>query len=541
MIRGFYNGISGVKTHSFGMDVWANNISNINNVGFAASIPEFKSTFYQSVPNAGNNPTTDQVGLGSTGMTTAISFYKQGAMMPTDNKLDMAIQGDGFFGVLDFTGETYYTRAGSFGVDKEGYLVDNEGRYVLGSQNTLKSVTPSQNALQIFGKTNSITPYLDAYTLSELGDLDLGEIGSQGKIRLPDFLYLPAKPTTKVEYKGNLDSQSIKEQVEVAIDDTSYTSQIDSANKRINLSGKVVKNDVIFEPKEGNMVRVNLTDANGVKTTMVGALDKDGNWSIDEPLPSSFDLTAPINISASLTTTQEKANKEKFITELYAANGDKNILTIEFTKRLPQGKGSTVWDAVATVTAPDKSVLSSSKGALTFGENGTLIESALGDIKNGETELKLDFGSQTPAGYSGLTSTANSKALSVVKDGAMEGVIKEYHTNNSGNILASFNNGKVVSVGKIALYHFQNDQGLTKLGDNVYAKSANSGEAIFYKDDSGKTIYGSKVASSMLETSNVSLAQALTEVIAIQKAYDANAKSITTSDELIKTAINLKR
>lgn len=108
MIRGFYNGISGVKTHSFGMDVWANNISNINNVGFAASIPEFKSTFYQSVPNAGNNPTTDQVGLGSTGMTTAISFYKQGAMMPTDNKLDMAIQGDGFFGVLDFTGETYY-------------------------------------------------------------------------------------------------------------------------------------------------------------------------------------------------------------------------------------------------------------------------------------------------------------------------------------------------------------------------------------------------------------------------------------------------
>ncbi|WP_170019599.1 flagellar hook-basal body complex protein [Campylobacter sp. RM16190] len=541
MIRGFYNGISGIKTHSFGMDVWATNISNINNVGFTASIPEFKNTFYQSVANAGNNPTTDQVGLGSMGATTALSFYKQGSMMPTDNKLDMAIQGEGFFGVLDSNGETYYTRAGSFGVDKDGYLVDNEGRYVMGTQNTLSKATPSKNALQIFGKTNSVTPYLDAYTLSELGDLDLGDVSSQGKIKLPDFLYLPAKATTNVSYKGNLNSESIREQVEVAIDENSYTSNVDEANKRIKLSGQITPNETIFEPKEGNMVRVNLTDANGVKTTLISAIDKDGNWKIDELLPSTFDLTKPLNISATLTTTQEKANQEKFVTELYAKNGDKNLLTIDFTKRLPATGNSTIWDAVATVTAPDKSVISISKGTLAFGENGTLVENTLGDIKNGEIPLKIDFGSQTPAGYSGLTSTPNPKTLSVTKDGAMEGIIKEYHTNSSGNILASFSNGGVLSVAKLALYHFQNDQGLTKLGDNIYAKSANSGDAIFYKDAEGKTTYGSKIASNMLEMSNVNLAQALTEIIAIQKAYDANAKSIATSDDLIKTAINLKR
>lgn len=541
MVRSFYNGVSGVKTQNFGMDVWANNISNINNVGFTASIPEFKSIFYQSVISAGNKPTTDQAGLGASRQTTALSFYKQGSMIATDNRLDMAIQGDGFFGVLDRNGQTYYTRTGSFGVDKEGYLVDNSGRYVTGVQNPLTSVTPSKNALQIFGKTHSITPYLEAYTLAAVSDLELGDIASQGKIKLPDFLYLPSEVTTKISYKGNLNSSIIKEQVEVPIDEKTYVSNVDLATRRINLSGKIEKSDTIFEPKEGNMVRVNLTDANGIKTSVIGALDKEGNWVINEPLPATFDLTKPLSISATLTTVQEKANKEKFVTELYGPNGEKNTLTIDFTKKIPQGANQTIWQAVATVTAPDKSVLSTSKGEFVFGDKGTLISHTLSGLSNGGTPLKIDFGSQTPAGYVGLTSSAGAKTLSVTKDGAAEGILKEYFTNSSGNILASFTNGKSIAVGKVALYHFQNKQGLAKLGENIYAQSANSGAPIFYKDKSGKSIYGAKVASSTLEQSNVNLAQALTEVIAIQKAFDANAKSITTSDDMIKTAINLRR
>jgi len=79
------------------------------------------------------------------------------------------------------------------------------------------------------------------------------------------------------------------------------------------------------------------------------------------------------------------------------------------------------------------------------------------------------------------------------------------------------------------------------MGDNIYSQSANSGAAFFYKDAGGKSIYGAKLASSTLEQSNVDLAQALTEVIVTQKAYDANAKSITTSNEMLQRAIELKR
>ena len=122
-----------------------------------------------------------------------------------------------------------------------------------------------------------------------------------------------------------------------------------------------------------------------------------------------------------------------------------------------------------------------------------------------------------------------------------EGILKDYYTNDSGNILAQFTNGQVRSVAKVALYHFQNEQGLAKMGDNIYSQSANSGAAFFYKDAGGKSIYGAKIASNTLEQSNVDLAQALTEIIVTQKAYDANAKSITTSNEMLQRAIELKR
>ena len=126
MMRGFYNGVSGIKTQSFGMDVWSNNISNINNVGFKASIPEFKNLINQNLVSAGSGPTSDQVGLGATKQTTALDM-SNGSFQSTDNNFDLAIGGDGFFGVVDKTGKNYYTRTGTFDIDAAGNLVDTRG------------------------------------------------------------------------------------------------------------------------------------------------------------------------------------------------------------------------------------------------------------------------------------------------------------------------------------------------------------------------------------------------------------------------------
>ncbi|MFC2344833.1 flagellar hook-basal body complex protein [Campylobacter sp.] len=543
MVRSLYNGVSGVRTQGFSMDVWANNIANINNVGFTASIPEFKSIFYQTSFAAGNNPTQDQVGLGATGMTTALSFYKQGPFMKTDNVLDMAIGGKGFFGVTNGSG-TYYTRAGSFGVDKERYLVTNQGNYVLGTQNTLTQVTPSQSAIEAFGRVNSTAAVTQAYTLgSDTTDLDVGDIGSQGKIRLPEFLYLPTKPTSKVTFKGNLDSSFKTEPTTLPVDNATYNSSIDNPSRTINLRGRVTADYTITRPRKGDLVTVTATDANGKTAEFSAPIDENGNWSISQKFERDFDLTTAPNLTAKINTTKEAANQEKFVTELLNADGTKNKLELTLTKRAPQDANGTVWDAAATVKDASGAVVSNTNGELNFDYEGRLVSSTLSALDNNGSQIELDFGTPVAAGqiYSGVTSTSQAKSISIAQDGVREGILKDYYTNDSGNILAQFTNGQVRSVGKVALYHFQNEQGLAKMGDNIYSQSANSGAAFFYKDAGGKSIYGAKLASSMLEQSNVDLAQALTEVIVTQKAYDANAKSITTSNEMLQRAIELKR
>ena len=543
MVRSLYNGVSGVRTQGFSMDVWANNIANINNVGFTASIPEFKSIFYQTSFAAGNNPTQDQVGLGATGMTTALSFYKQGPFMKTDNVLDMAIGGKGFFGVTNGS-STYYTRAGSFGVDKERYLVTNQGNYVLGTQNALTQVAPSQGAIEAFGRVNGRAAVTQAYTLgADTIDLDVGDIGSQGKIRLPEFLYLPTKPTSKVTFKGNLDSSFKTEPTTLPVDAATYTSNIDNASRTINLRGRVTPDGTITHPRKGDLVTVTATDANGKTAEFSAPIDENGNWSISRSFERDFDLTTAPNLTAKINTTKEAANREKFVTELLNADGTKNKLELTLTKRVPQGANGTVWEAAATVKDANGTIISNTNGELNFDHEGRLVSSTLGALNNNGSQVELDFGTPVAAGqiYSGVTSTSQAKSISVAQDGVREGILKDYYTNDSGNILAKFTNGEVRSVGKVALYHFQNEQGLAKMGDNVYSQSANSGAAFFYKDAGGKSIYGAKLASSTLEQSNVDLAQALTEVIVTQKAYDANAKSITTSNEMLQRAIELKR
>jgi len=543
MVRSLYNGVSGVRTQGFSMDVWANNIANINNVGFTASIPEFKSIFYQTSFAAGNNPTQDQVGLGATGMTTALSFYKQGPFMKTDNVLDMAIGGKGFFGVTNGSG-TYYTRAGSFGVDKERYLVTNQGNYVLGTQNTLTHVTPSQGAIEAFGRVNSTAAVTQAYTLgSDTTDLDVGDIGSQGKIRLPEFLYLPTKPTSKVTFKGNLDSSFKTEPTTLPVDNATYNSSIDNPSRTINLRGRVTADDTITRPRKGDLVTVTATDANSKTAEFSAPIDENGNWSISQKFERDFDLTTAPNLTAKINTTKEAANQEKFVTELLNADGTKNKLELTLTKRVPQGANGTVWDAAATVKDASGATISNANGELNFDHDGRLVSSTLSTLDNNGSQIELDFGTPVAAGqiYSGVTSTSQAKSISIAQDGVREGILKDYYANDSGNILAQFTNGQVRSVGKVALYHFQNEQGLAKMGDNIYSQSANSGAAFFYKDTGGKSIYGAKLASSTLEQSNVDLAQALTEVIVTQKAYDANAKSITTSNEMLQRAIELKR
>ncbi|WP_170000375.1 flagellar hook-basal body complex protein [Campylobacter sp. RM9328] len=534
MMRGLYNGVSGIKTQSFGMDVWANNISNINNVGFKASTPEYKSILYQIMYSAGNKPTTDQVGLGAVKQATALDM-SNGSYQNTDNNFDVAIQGDGFFGVLDRYGKTYYTRAGNFDIDAAGNLVDTFGNFVLGTINELSAVTPSQSALNTFSGSGQSAQ--NAYTISKIDSLNLGSESAQSAIKLPSFLYLASEPTTLVNFRGNLDS-TVKTQIEKSeLSKDTYTQSVDEDVKTISISGALELSNSRTGYKKNDSVTVKIADASGKFSEFTTQLDKNGKWSLENQDIKYLDLDT-ISTEVSIFSSKEVANTQQFSTQAYGENGAINLITINLEKQVPQASNQTLWNATATMTDKNGNVLNSSQGIMTFGPQGTLVSNTLTSVGG----VKLNFlGSGDPSVYDGLISTANSdKNISITKNGYEEGVLKRYQMNDNGDILAIFDNTRMFPVAKLALYHFQNDQGLAKMGDNIYSATANSGEAFFYKDKAGDVIYGSRISSNMLEMSNVDLGSALTEIIVTQKAYDASSKSITTSDEMLQTAIQMK-
>ena len=161
MVKSLYTGVSGLKTHQQRMDVIGNNIANVNTIGNKADVVTFKDVYYQTKrsPSAatstlgGVNPR--QVGYGVQ-MNTTMANMTQSGYTQSDNKWDMAINGNGFFQVMDGAGNIFYTRAGAFSVDNAGYVVNADGYHVLGtmgdpsnqgaSSEILRIVVPATNA-----------------------------------------------------------------------------------------------------------------------------------------------------------------------------------------------------------------------------------------------------------------------------------------------------------------------------------------------------------------------------------------------------------
>ena len=147
MMRSMFAAISGLKTHQIMMDVTANDISNVNTIGYKSSRTTFKDSLSQlqrggagqGAGQGGSNPA--QVGLG-TQVGSIDTLMSSGALQSTGNALDVAIQGEGWFRIAQATvsgttatltaGTQQYTRAGNFSRNDQGYLVTADGYYVLG-------------------------------------------------------------------------------------------------------------------------------------------------------------------------------------------------------------------------------------------------------------------------------------------------------------------------------------------------------------------------------------------------------------------------
>lgn len=589
MNSSFYNGISGVKTHQFGMDVWANNISNISTQGFRGSTPEFSSLFSTTLSDGYFSPTTDNKGLGSQSQTASLNLA-QGILENTDRPFDLAISGEGWFGVKGQNGQTYYTRAGEFLIDKNGNLVDKSGSYLMATLGgNLSPTSLDQATLDTFGVYYSgITSRpVQPFAITSVGDVPLGAVGAQDKVTLPDYLYFPPEATQNVFYGANLNPTIKIGPIQVPLNVLDYPQTVTaSVLGTVSLNGTIANTPELQNPKTGDVVIITLQDSTGATRSISTPLDALQQWSITNYDATGLDTTLPLQVSIVMQTEQEISNVAHYTTGIIGPDGDRDSIDMIFTKRVPQQATGSTWDSVVKVlsfhenhtieqydatktydpsvynvdiphgtvtkiydparyyvnTSNNKvyEIVDSKTGVVTFGGAGQLLSSIMPTLSNGGTPLNLNLGN--PNSFTGLiSSTTIEKSNVATSDGYIEGFLTNYGMDGYGNVIAEFSNGRSSAIAKVALYHFQNDQGLFQASSTYFTSSSNSGDPIFYTDANGKTFLGSKIVSSKLEGSNVSMATALTELIIMQKAFDANAKSITTSDQLIQNAINMKR
>lgn len=151
MVKSLYTGVSGLKTHQQKMDVIGNNIANVNTTGYKTNVVTFADVYYQTkqyptgttATLGGTNPV--QVGYGVKLNTTTPNMTQSGFTF-SDSIYDMALDGEGFFQLMDGAGNIFYTRAGIFNVDEQGYLVNADGYHVLGVSGETNG-QPAQNQI----------------------------------------------------------------------------------------------------------------------------------------------------------------------------------------------------------------------------------------------------------------------------------------------------------------------------------------------------------------------------------------------------------
>lgn len=238
--------------------------------------------------------------------------------------------------------------------------------------------------------------------------------------------------------------------------------------------------------------------------------------------------------------------------EIYDSLGSKHTLEVQFVKQSTTQDGGNEWQMIIRVPEPAEINTTGEGpnniivGTARFNNDGSLANYSPKTINfspnNGAApnqQIKLSFG--TSGSNDGLVSSNSASTLTgQATDGYTSGNLKPdaIRVDDKGNILGEFTNGKTFAVAKIAMASVANNSGLEEIGGNLFKVTANSGAIVVGEAGTGGR---GEMKTSALEMSNVDLSRSLTELIIIQRGYQANSKTISTSDQMLQTLIQLKQ
>jgi len=582
MGNSLWTGISGLTASSSQLDVISNNIANVNTIGYKSSKIFFADVLSQSV--SGGSSGTMQIGRGVS-VSQILTQFGSGSFETTSSGTDVAIDGDGFFMVNDRDGATYYTRAGAFTISSEGYLIDTNGYKVQGYnllnggtsvvgdialQNVQSSPSAStsfstgvnldaeaaagsafnsaqtvydslggEHTLNIaFNKTEdngywNVVATLDGETATTQSATGL-QFDSNGALA-NTYTSAPSRTVTHLGGTGSLSDISIDQPLQLAATTSAVTLTYNGAAWAVTANGGLAAMTV---SGDGTTCSVNVNGASGNDMTLTGV------WTTGQTVTFEIGAAPTVNtVSADylsgIRLTRGATDDNWTITDNGLNTGA--TVTRSGTNLLLDLTG----DGTTDITVPFAGVWSQGQ-QLVFTSSATLatpgdISLTFGALPNGATigtgnTITWDLVGDTSLPVTDYASASVIRALN--NDGYASGILKSLSVDNQGYINGFFSNGKTVNIAQLVLANFDNPWGLKRMGSNCFGETVASGQAI--TNAPGTSGMG-ELKSNSLEMSNTDIATEFINMITAQKAYQANARVITTTDQMLSELMNIKR
>ena len=255
------------------------------------------------------------------------------------------------------------------------------------------------------------------------------------------------------------------------------------------------------------------------------------------PATATTMISMPANLDSAATTTTPPFSST---VDVYDSLGQIHALTTTYTKT-----GTNSWNYAVTIPSADTTSGTTlvAQGPLTFNGSGVLTSPSgnvplnVTGLSDGAADLNIQWDLHDSSGNPNLTQTDATSAVSGdTQNGRTSGTLSSFEVGSDGTISGTYSNGETTALGQVAIATFYNTQGLVRTGNNDYQASAGSGPASIGVAGTGGrgTITGGSV-----ENSNVDVATEFAKMIVAQQAYQANAKTVTTLDQISQTVIQM--
>ena len=558
----FQQGLSGLNTSAKQLDTIGNNVANSSTIGFKESQAQFADKYAASLAGGGGV----QVGAGSK-VAAVVQQFSQGNITNTSNSMDTAISGQGFFRLVDANGSVVYSRNGQFQLDKNGYIVNNQGHKVTGYLPNAAGAIIQSNPLPLQISAADLLPKQSANSVVGVNLDSLASVPLSSVFNPNDpTTYNNSTSMTVYDSLGGSHVASLYFQRQpIAATSSAAVIAAGSTSATLASAAGMAIGDTITIPGAGAAV----TPATTASATAVG--DTTATLASVAGLTPGTNITIAGNPGAS-TITSISGNVVTFAPATTAATAAGAAVTatspqtvtltgvntatgaVTFTPAtvtatianaaISSNAGSANWNSYLTidgVSVPTSTIPLTPLSVLTFNTLGQVtspVGPPLGQAVSASftptgaaaQTLTFQFGQSTQYGGSFGVNT-------LTQDGYASGHLSGFATSADGTIMGRYTNGQSRAMGQMVLANFTDPQGLQPTGNNEWVESSASGGPLVGVP--GSSSLGT-LQSGAVEESNVDLTAELVNMITAQRVYQANAQTIKTEDQVMQTLVSLR-